>query len=61
MQIVIDDLGFDDVNFRSHQILTPNINKLSEEGMIFSNMYLQDVCSPSRSSIQSGRYAMHHG
>eukprot|EP00730_Choanoeca_flexa_P012448 TRINITY_DN4284_c0_g1_i1.p1 TRINITY_DN4284_c0_g1~~TRINITY_DN4284_c0_g1_i1.p1 ORF type:complete len:569 (+),score=147.90 TRINITY_DN4284_c0_g1_i1:3-1709(+) len=59
--IVIDDLGFDDVNFRSHQIQTPHINKLASEGMIFSNMYLQDVCSPSRSSIQSGRYAMHHG
>ncbi|EDQ89291.1 uncharacterized protein MONBRDRAFT_32486, partial [Monosiga brevicollis MX1] len=59
--IVIDDLGYDDLYFRGHQIRTPNIDALQEEGLLFTQMYMQDVCSPSRASILSGRYAMHHG
>eukprot|EP00055_Hartaetosiga_balthica_P016693 m.106548 g.106548 ORF g.106548 m.106548 type:complete len:584 (+) comp9155_c5_seq1:2-1753(+) len=62
--IVIDDLGFDDVGFRATSklnIQTPNIDALAKEGLILDRYYLQDVCSPSRASIMTGRYAMHHG
>jgi len=49
--IVIDDLGFDDVGFRSHEIKTPNIDQLAEEGIVLDQYYVQDVCSPSRSTF----------
>lgn len=59
--IVIDDLGFDDVGFRSHEIKTPAIDKLANDGIVLDQYYVQDVCSPSRATFMTGRYAMHHG
>ena len=57
---VIDDLGFDDVGFRSAQIRTPHIDALAKAGTVLDQYYAQDVCSPSRASFMTGRYAMHH-
>ena len=42
--IVSDDLGWDDVGFRSHQIRTPTIDKLAAEGRVLNHYYVQDVC-----------------
>eukprot|EP00040_Diaphanoeca_grandis_P003760 m.25803 g.25803 ORF g.25803 m.25803 type:complete len:638 (-) comp15175_c0_seq1:193-2106(-) len=58
--IVIDDLGFTDVGFRSHDINTPVIDSLARTGIVLNQYYVQDVCSPSRATFQTGRYAMHH-
>ena len=59
--IVLDDLGFNDVGFRSHEIRTPNVDALAQSGLVLDQYYVQDVCSPSRSTFMTGRYAMHHG
>ena len=58
--IVIDDLGWDDVGFRSHQIHTPTIDALAADGVVLNQYYVQDVCSPSRATFMTGRFAMHH-
>ena len=58
--IVVDDLGFDDVGFRSHQIRTPHIDSLAKAGVVLNKYYVQDVCSPSRATFMTGRFAMHH-
>ena len=66
--IVIDDLGYDDVGFRSKGgdasgnggILTPNIDKFAATGAVLDQYYVQDVCSPSRATFMTGRFAMHH-
>ncbi len=58
--IVVDDLGFDDVGFRSGEILTPHIDTLARHGVVLNQYYAQDVCSPSRACFMTGRYAMHH-
>lgn len=58
--IVADDLGFHDVGFRSHQILTPNIDSFASNGVVLDQYYVQDVCSPSRATFMTGRFAMHH-
>lgn len=58
---LFDDLGFNDIGIRSHQINTPTIDRLAHEGLLLDQLHVQDVCSPSRSTILSGRYAMHHG
>jgi arylsulfatase B len=59
--IVLDDLGFDDVGFRSGEIRTPHIDGFAKSGLVLDQYYVQDVCSPSRSTFMTGRYAMHHG
>jgi len=58
--IVVDDLGWDDVGFRSHQIRTPHIDSLAKAGVVLNQYYVQDVCSPSRATFMTGRFAMHH-
>jgi len=57
--IVSDDLGWDDLGFRSHQIRTPTLDKLASEGRVLNHYYVQDVCSPSRATFQTGRYPLH--
>ncbi|MHC4061241.1 MAG: arylsulfatase, partial [Planctomycetota bacterium] len=58
--IVADDLGYGDLGcYGQKKILTPNIDKLAEEGMSFSQCYAgSTVCAPSRCSLMTG---MHNG
>jgi len=55
---LVDDLGWSDVGFMGSKYYeTPNINLLSKQGVIFTNAYAAcAVCSPTRASIQTGRY-----
>merc|ERR1712226_926826 len=58
--IVADDLGFNDVTWHgSEQIPIPNLQSLAESGLILENYYVQPVCSPTRSSILTGRHVIH--
>ena len=59
--IVSDDLGYDDVGFQSHQILTPNIDTYRSEGQFLEWYYGQCVCSATRSTFLTGRYPLHTG
>lgn len=55
--ILIDDLGWQDLQcYGSKFYETPNINRLREEGMMFTNAYSAcPVCSPTRASILTGK------
>ena len=59
--VVIDDLGWSDVGFQGSRIQTPNINKLAAEGVILDNYYVQPLCTPTRSTLMTGRYPIHTG
>ena len=61
--ILADDLGYGDLGYTgSTQILTPNIDKLAETGVIFTNGYVTSaVCSPSRAGMLTGRYNCEFG
>mmetsp|Transcript_50791 Transcript_50791/g.99557 ORF Transcript_50791/g.99557 Transcript_50791/m.99557 type:complete len:546 (-) Transcript_50791:14-1651(-) len=60
--IVADDLGWNDVDFHgSEQIPTPNLSNLAKKGVIFDNYYVQPVCSPTRSTLLTGRHVIHTG
>ncbi len=57
--IVADDLGVDMLNcYHEGNDLptTPNIDKLAQTGLLFRNAWSSPVCSPSRGSLQTGRY-----
>ena len=59
--ILADDLGFKDVGYQGGDIKTPNIDKLASEGTRLDQFYVQPVCSPTRSSLMTGRYPIRYG
>ncbi|MGB6219597.1 sulfatase family protein [Haloferula sp.] len=63
MLIIGDDISDDDFGCYGHpNIRTPNVNKLANNGIRFTNAYLTtSQCSPSRCSVISGRYPHNTG
>lgn len=61
--IIADDIGSNDIGlYGNHDVKTPNIDRLGSRGLVFDNMYVTtSSCSPSRSSIISGRYPHNTG
>ena len=61
--ILSDDAGYADFEkYGDKEIPTPNINKLSEEGVRFTNAYVTaSVCAPSRAGLLTGRYQQRFG
>lgn len=61
--ILVDDLGWKDVGFMGSTFYeTPNIDRLAESGMHFTNAYAAcAVCSPTRASIMTGKYPARMG
>jgi arylsulfatase A-like enzyme len=60
--LLIDDLGFADCGFNGgKQIKTPNIDRLANAGAVLEHHYVQPVCSPTRSTLLTGRYPTRTG
>lgn len=61
--IIGDDISIEDIGtFGNKAIRTPNIDKLAKEGLQFDNVFqTASSCSPSRSSILTGRYPHNTG
>ncbi|WP_114750646.1 sulfatase family protein [Pleomorphovibrio marinus] len=61
--IIADDIGWDDLGCYGHTVVqSPVIDRMATEGIRFDNFYLTtSSCSPSRSSIISGRYPHNTG
>ena len=60
--ILADDLGYADLSATgSTYYETPNIDKIVNEGTVFTNGYANSrVCSPSRASILTGKFTARH-
>jgi arylsulfatase A-like enzyme len=58
-----DDLGYGDLGcYGSEQIATPNLDRLAQEGMRFTDFYAcAPVCTPSRAGLLTGRYPVRTG
>jgi arylsulfatase A-like enzyme len=61
--IVADDLGYCDCGlYGCDQVPTPNIERISDGGVLFTAGYVTSpVCSPSRASLLTGRYQQRFG
>jgi arylsulfatase A-like enzyme len=59
--ILADDLGWADVAFHGGNVPTPALDKLAREGVELTQHYVLPVCSPTRASLLSGRYASRFG
>jgi N-acetylglucosamine-6-sulfatase len=61
--IMADDDRHDAASFMGHPYLeTPNLERMSRAGVAFANaLVTTSLCSSSRASILTGRYAPRHG
>ena len=53
--IVLDDVGFGHIGSFGGPIETPNIDRLAEGGLRYSNFHTTALCSPSRACFMTGR------
>lgn len=55
--IMTDDQGYGDLSLHGNAHLkTPNLDRIGQEGVQFSRFHVSPVCSPTRSSLMTGRY-----
>ena len=52
--IVADDFGWSDLKPYGGDIIAPNLDKLANESLVFTNFHTMPVCSPSRSVFLTG-------
>ncbi|SEE71944.1 arylsulfatase [Jiangella alba] len=55
LYIVLDDVGFSAMEPWGGLIETPNIRRLAERGLTYTNWHTTALCSPTRSSLLTGR------
>src|SRR4051812_43843867 len=54
--ILADDMGYSDLGCYGSEIATPNLDKLAQSGVRFTQFYNQSRCCPSRAALLTGRY-----
>lgn len=59
--ILADDMGYSDLGFMGSGIQTPNLDKLANGGVVFSQFYNTGRSCPSRASLLTGLYAHQTG
>ncbi len=57
MLVITDDQGYGDLGFHGNpRIRTPNLDRLARQSTRLGAFYVSPVCSPTRSSLMTGRY-----
>nr|XP_039261192.1 N-acetylgalactosamine-6-sulfatase-like [Styela clava] len=61
--MLMDDMGWGDLGIFGHPAKeTPNLDKMSAEGMLFTDFYSANpLCSPSRAAMLTGRLPLRNG
>lgn len=52
--ILVDDSGLMDFGIYGGEARTPNIDRLAQDGFMFTNMHASPVCAPSRAMLLTG-------
>ena len=55
--IVWDDVGYGTMDTFGGPVETPNMNRIADAGIRFSNFHTTALCSPTRASLITGRNA----
>lgn len=60
--IVSDDQGYNDLGVLGDHIITPNLDRLANEGVRLTSFYVAwPACTPSRGAFLTGRYPQRNG
>ena len=59
--IMADDMGFSDIGCYGGEIQTPNLDRLAEHGLRYTQFYNTARCCPTRASLMTGLYAHQAG
>ena len=63
--VFMDNFGWGEPGFNGGGIIrgapTPRLDKLADEGLRLTNFNVEAQCTPSRSAIMTGRYAIRSG
>lgn len=53
-----DDLPWNSIGYNNFDFekVTPNLNRFASEGVVVESYYAQEICTPSRTSLFTGRY-----
>lgn len=60
--VLVDDWGWNNTGYHrpnDPEVVTPNIDQLVRQGIELDRHYTYHYCSPSRSTLQSGRLSVH--
>lgn len=52
--LIADDMGYSDIGAYGSEIQTPNLDRIANEGMSFTNFHVGATCSPTRTMLISG-------
>ena len=59
--ILADDLGWNDVSWHNPDMPTTAMERLTKGGVRLDQSYSQQVCTPSRAALLTGKYPFHIG
>jgi arylsulfatase A-like enzyme len=61
--ILADDLGWNSMGYQEYDLTfaTPTLSAMAAKGIIMDSYYAQEVCTPSRASLLTGRYPLSVG
>jgi arylsulfatase len=60
--ILTDDQGYGDISAHGNPVLkTPNLDRLHDEGVRFTDFHVSPTCAPTRSALITGRHEFKNG
>ena len=68
--VLIDDFGINDAGFHNRSadgavagrgLVTPNLDGLADGGLRLTSYYVQEMCTPTRAALMTGRYPHRYG
>lgn len=60
--LLTDDQGYGDLSCTGNPILkTPNMDRLHDEGVRFTDFHVSPTCAPTRSALMTGRHEFRNG
>lgn len=60
--IITDDQGYGDIAAHGNPVLkTPNLDRLHDEGVRFTDFHVSPTCSPTRAALMTGRHEFKNG